>query len=101
MFLSRRQQVDTTRAPIRRGKSCRPEVESLENRCLLTNLPVIPSTSVFNAVPEAANYGVVYELSLPVNANFSSGITYTQDNTASVPTGGFDRIAYALELVST
>jgi uncharacterized repeat protein (TIGR01451 family) len=65
-------------------------------------LPTIPAGSIFNNVPEAANYGIVYELNIPSSATYdTSGVPYVQDNSAMVPASSFDRIAYALELNTT
>jgi len=57
--------------------------------------------SVFLNVPEAAGYQLVYSLSIPTSASFSSsGVPYSVDNSASISAGSFDRIAYYLELQS-
>ncbi len=62
-------------------------------------LAPIPAASVFNAVSEAADYRVIYELNIPNTAQFNTaGVTYAQDNSSLVPASGFTRIAYALEL---
>jgi len=52
-------------------------------------------------VPEASNYRLVYEFSIPVNSLGWNGtlVPYTVNNSASIPTGSFDRVAYYLELV--
>lgn len=67
-----------------------------------TPLPSIPAGSVFYTAPEAANYGIVYELNIPNSARYNfNAIAYAQDNSALVPASGFTRIAYALELVKS
>ncbi len=70
----------------------RLNVEPLEDRRLL-------ATGVFANVPEAAGYSLIYELPIPNNANFSTTVPYTVNNSAGW-TQTFDRIAYYLELTS-
>lgn len=56
-------------------------------------------SEVFNQVPEAQEYQVLYELNLPGNAVFRNAtpVNYATDNTGSAP-AEFDRVAYYLEL---
>ena len=57
-----------------------------------------PSAAITSLVPEAANYGVVYDHQIPNNANFdTNGVPYNQ-NTAPSVIQPFDRIAYLLQL---
>ncbi len=49
-----------------------------------------------NYVPESAYYALVYSLDLATTPNYSTGVPYSVDNSALV--GGFDRVAYYLEL---
>ena len=56
------------------------------------------SADVFDQVPEAQDYELVYSLEIPVSASFSTeGISYALDRHAELQ-GSFDRIAYYLEL---
>jgi hypothetical protein len=50
----------------------------------------------WNYVPESAYYAPVYSLDLATTPNYSTGVPYSIDNSATV--GGFDRVAYYLEL---
>jgi hypothetical protein len=50
----------------------------------------------WNYVPESAYYSLVYSLDLASTPNYSNTVPYSVDNTATV--GGFDRVAYYLEL---
>jgi len=57
--------------------------------------------NVFMNVPEAAGYTLVYSLSIPNSASFSSsGVPYSVDNSTAITPGSFNRIAYYLELQS-
>ena len=57
---------------------------------------------VFSNVPEASGYQVAYELAIPLNAAFqgASTIPYNLDHSTTAAPGGFDRVAYYLELTS-
>jgi lysophospholipase L1-like esterase len=56
-----------------------------------------PTLGVFNNVPEATNYTLVYSLSLPNYARYNAtGIPYDVDNHRAIH--AFSRIAYYLEL---
>lgn len=70
---------------------------------LLTTTPTARATSLLSNVPEASNYQLVYEFSIPVNSPGwnSTAVSYTVNNSLSIPTGAFDRVAYYLELVQT
>ena len=50
----------------------------------------------WNHVAESAFYAPVYSLDLATTPNYSTGVPYSFDNSALV--GGFDRVAYYLEL---
>ncbi len=50
----------------------------------------------WNYVPESAHYALVYSLDLATTPNYSVTVPYSVDNSATV--GGFDRVAYYLEL---
>ena len=50
----------------------------------------------WNYVPESAAYAPVYKLDLATQPNYTATIPYAFDNSAEV--GGFDRVAYYLEL---
>src|SRR5581483_567203 len=53
-------------------------------------LPAIPTGSVFQNVPEASSYGVVYELNIPASAQYNfNPIAYAQDHSALVANGAF------------
>jgi len=65
-------------------------LEPLEPRQLL-------STYVFDNVPEAANYSLVYELPIGTGNDFRTSVPYAVDNTSQI-SQPFDRIAYYLEL---
>lgn len=51
---------------------------------------------VFNNVPEAGDYRLVYSLNIPTSPNYSTGITYDKDFRAFA--SNFTRVAYYLEL---
>jgi hypothetical protein len=57
---------------------------------------------VFSNVPEAAEYAVAYELDIPVNGGFqgATAVPYSINNSATAAPGGFDRVAYCLELTT-
>lgn len=57
---------------------------------------------VFSNVPEAADYNLVYELAIPQNGAFqgATAVPYSVNNTATAAPGGFDRVAYYLELIN-
>ena len=58
------------------------------------------NTNVFDFVPEANGYTLLYELGIPTTANFNATApTYAVDNNVAF-TAAFDRIAYYLELQS-
>jgi fibronectin-binding autotransporter adhesin len=60
--------------------------------------PAAPGTLVANA-PELAGYQLVYQEALANATNLNSGaVPYDINNSALVPTGSFDRVAYYLEL---
>ena len=56
---------------------------------------------VFSSVPEASDYQVVYQLAIPVKGTFQGTTTvpYSVNNSGSIASGSFDRVAYYLELV--
>ena len=59
----------------------------------------VAQADVFEVVPEAAGYELVYAIDLPANGNFAAnGALYEVDNRAAW-NGNFDRIAYYLRLV--
>ncbi len=50
-------------------------------------------------VPEASQYSLVYQMSIPTTSTFNStGVTYSVNNAATAP--AFDRVAYYMELSS-
>lgn len=56
--------------------------------------------SVFQNVAEAQDYTLVYELSIPTNADYrTSAPIYAENHSTTV--GNFDRVAYYLELVDS
>ena len=58
-----------------------------------------PKTGVFNNVPEAKGYRVMYQIDVPKTANYSTTAPkYTIDNTAK-DKAAFKKVAYYLELV--
>ena len=61
------------------------------------------ATGLAANVPEAAGYTLVYEFPIPVTSPgwYANPVPYTVDNSASIKTGSFDRIAYYMELVKT
>ncbi|MEM7395697.1 MAG: hypothetical protein AAF492_25480, partial [Verrucomicrobiota bacterium] len=58
--------------------------------------------NIFGFVPESTNYRLIYRLPIPEQGNFrfSVPVPYAEDFSSSF-TGGFDRIAYYLELESS
>ncbi len=58
--------------------------------------------NVFTNVPEASGYNVAYELAIPVNGAFqgTTPVPYSVNNSATAAPGGFDRVAYYLELTN-
>ena len=57
----------------------------------------VPTSGAFNNAPEAANYTLVYSLSIPNRASYNAtGVPYDVDNHHAIH--GFSRIAYYLEL---
>jgi len=58
------------------------------------------ATNLLSNVPEAGGYQLVYEFPIPVNSLGwnSTPIPYTVNNSGSIPTGSFDRVAYYLQL---
>jgi hypothetical protein len=59
------------------------------------------ATDLLVNVPEASAYQLVYEFSIPIWSLGwnSTTVPYTVNNSALIPTGSFDRVAYYLELV--
>ncbi len=55
-----------------------------------------PSRGVFENVPEAANYSLVYSLDIPNAPNYLAGLTYNIDLRTNVTK--FNRVAYYMEL---
>ena len=53
---------------------------------------------VFAHMPEAAGYNLVYELPIGNSNNFTSGVPYSVNNAALIPSGSFSRVGYYLEL---
>lgn len=54
-----------------------------------------------NAAPSfpEANYQLVYDLSIPSNADYlNNSVPYTFSNSTSIPNGSFDRVGYMLQL---
>lgn len=64
--------------------------------------PMAAPTLCDTNVAEAGGYDLVYQLAIPNDAVYGSGVfpTYSIDNAVSIPDGSFDRIAYCLELDS-
>lgn len=64
---------------------------------MYSQLPASPTLALAN-VPEASQYGVMYELDIPSNGNFSSlaSINYAVNNAAQ--TVNYTRVAYMLQL---
>ena len=61
-------------------------------------LPSAPTLATSN-VPEATQYGVLYQLDIPAGANFSSTIPYAINN-AGLSGLVYNRVAYFLQLDS-
>ena len=59
-------------------------------------LPATPD--VVERVSEAQGFELVYELDPTVVSDFDTGIPYTIDNASQYRRGGFDRVAYMMEL---
>ena len=59
------------------------------------------ATGLLANVPEAAGYTMVYEFPIPATSGgwFANPVPYSYTNTASIPMGSFDRVAYYMELV--
>ncbi|MEI7534538.1 MAG: autotransporter-associated beta strand repeat-containing protein, partial [Verrucomicrobiae bacterium] len=57
---------------------------------------------VFSNVPEASDYQVVYQLAIPVKGVFqgTTPVPYSVNNSGSIASGSFDRVAYYLELAN-
>jgi hypothetical protein len=68
--------------------------------CLIATNTV--RADVFSNVPEAAGYNLAYELAIPVNGAFqgATAVPYAINNAATAAPGGFDRVAYYLELTN-
>jgi hypothetical protein len=66
----------------------------------LTGSAAYCEADVFSKVPEAAEYGVAYEISIPLNGGFRDAVAvpYAINNSATVLP--FDRVAYYLELTA-
>ena len=64
---------------------------------LFSQLGVTPTLATTN-VPEASQYGVLYQLDLPTNGSFSNlaAITYSIDNSSQ--SLNYTRVAYLLQL---
>ncbi|MFC6225314.1 LamG-like jellyroll fold domain-containing protein [Hymenobacter artigasi] len=64
-------------------------------------LPDAPALALAN-VPEAAGYGVLYQVDMPANANFGSlgAVAYAVDKSATVLPANPARVAYYVELTS-
>jgi hypothetical protein len=54
--------------------------------------------TVFANVPEAADYELVYDLTMGNSLDWDTTVPYTTNNSAAISNGSFDRIAYYLEL---
>jgi hypothetical protein len=62
-----------------------------------TGLTPVPA-SIVTDVPEAANYGIVYHLDIPLNSNYAAtAINYAIDHASELNTN-HDRVAYYMEL---
>ena len=77
---------------------------SKERLALATSIALLAASptdaDVFTNVPEAADYQVLYELDIPLDANWSGStpVAYAVDNSATALP--FDRVAYYMELVA-
>ena len=58
---------------------------------------------VFSNVPEAADFNIAYELEIPTNAAYqgTTPVPYNVNSSATAAPGGFDRVAYYLELTNS
>lgn len=100
--------------PSRPGRPCpRPRTSAgaagisrwlglLGKACLCLIATGTVRADVFSNVPEAAGYNLAYELSIPVNGAFqgTTAVPYSVNNAATAAPGGFDRVAYYLELTN-
>ena len=70
--------------------------------CAFLMVAVTARADVFSNVPSAAEYAVAYELDIPLNGAFQgvTAVPYTVNNSATAAPGGFDRVAYYLELTN-
>ena len=58
-------------------------------------------SDVFSNVSEASGYKLIYQVDIPVNANYGGAtpVSYAVNNSGDSFPNGFDRVAYYLELV--
>ena len=83
-----------------KGKPTR--FRKLAGGILLLATSGILQADVFSNVPEASGYNVAYELAIPLNGAFqgTTPVPYSVNNSATAAPGGFDRVAYYLELTN-
>ena len=83
------------------------ECPSIRFRAMAAGLLLLAASGtlradVFSNVPEASGYNVAYELAIPLNGAFqgTTAVPYSVNNSATAAPGGFDRVAYYLELTT-
>jgi gliding motility-associated-like protein len=62
-----------------------------------SGLTAVPS-AILNNVPEATGYGVVYELDIPIAANYANNAINYAINNSNVANTNHDRVAYYMQL---
>ncbi|OYV05191.1 MAG: hypothetical protein CFE26_12890, partial [Verrucomicrobiales bacterium VVV1] len=84
-----------------------PSFVSFPSRWLAGGLLLLATSGmlradVFSNVPEARGYNVAYELAIPLNGAFqgTTPVPYSVNNSTTAAPGGFDRVAYYLELTT-
>lgn len=87
---------------MRHTKGTPTRFRKLAGGILLLATSGILQADVFSKVPEASGYNVAYELAIPLNGAFqgTTPVPYSVNNSATAAPGGFDRVAYYLELTN-
>ncbi len=63
-----------------------------------STVSVTPARGVFNNVPEANDYALIYSLNIPDQPNYAEDVSYDIDLRSFSPSFTYDRVAYYMEL---
>ena len=90
-------------SPPRRGDSGLHQwIKLVGKACFFLIATSAARADVFSNVPQATGYNIAYELAIPLNGAFqgTTAVPYSVNNAATAAPGGFDRVAYYLELTN-